>query len=131
MLSDASRIADVVESAQAIVERLGRHTFESFASSADAVKATFYDLTIIGEALRDLVARREPSGSKVGEDAPIVNAHPEIPWTDWIGMRDVVTHQYYRTAPEIIWRDYEDGAVERLLACCQAWLDESRNDASL
>jgi uncharacterized protein with HEPN domain len=61
---------------------------------------------VIGEAIRDLVAKRNPSGETIGEDASIVKAHPEIPWVDWIGMRDMVTHPYDRAAPEMLWRDY-------------------------
>ena len=124
MRSEAARVADIVDAAQAITDRLGRHTLASFATSADAVKATFYDVTIIGEAIRDLVAKRAPSGAQIGEDAAIVAANPDIPWVDWIRLRDMVTHQYYRLAPEIIWRDFEAGEIGRLLECGKGWLDQ-------
>ena len=122
MRSEANRVADIAAAAQAITDRLGRHTPASFAASTDSVKATFYDLTIIGEAIRDLVAKRDPSGAKIGEDAAIVTANPDIPWVDWVRLRDIVTHQYYRLAPEIVWRDYEAGEIGRLLECCRVWL---------
>lgn len=124
MRPDASRVADIRDCARAIADRFRAHTLDTLLASPDAVKATFYDVIIIGEAMRELVVRRDPSGKPVGENAPIVQAHPEIPWADWIGFRDMVTHQYFRAAPEIVWRDYEDGALQELLDCCQAWLNQ-------
>ncbi len=30
-------------------------------------------------------------------------AHPEIPWADLAGFRDVLIHQYFRVDLEIVW----------------------------
>ena len=59
--------------------------------------AVAYQPQVIGEAaahLRDEFRR----------------AHPEIPWRDVIGMRNILVHAYERVAPDILWRV----ATERL-----------------
>jgi uncharacterized protein with HEPN domain len=123
MRPDAARVIDILECAQAIVDRFAHHSFETLKSTPDAVKATFYDVIVIGAAMRDLVAKKDSSGNRIEDDSEIVKANPEIPWVAWIGMRDMVTHQYYRAAPEIVWRDYEGGEITRLIECCKAWVE--------
>jgi uncharacterized protein with HEPN domain len=126
MRHDVDRISDILESARSIVGRLKQFTLETLPD--DYLKASFYDVIVIGEAIRELVARKDSAGRKITNDAPIVEANPEIPWLDWIGMRDMVTHQYFRAAPEVIWRDYEIGEFEKLIACCEAWLKDAQAD---
>lgn len=49
-------------------------------------------------------------------------AHPEIPWVDLAGFRDVLIHQYFRVDLEIVWALIEQrvaalrGDAARLLA---------------
>ena len=50
----------------------------------------------------------------IGEAATHVSgelrtAHPEVPWADIIGMRNVLIHAYRRVEPVLVW-----AAVERL-----------------
>jgi uncharacterized protein with HEPN domain len=67
----------------------------------------------------------------VGEAAKRVSgaqqlAHPEIPWADLAGFRDVLIHQYFRVDLEIVWALIEQrvtalrGDVERLVAALGA-----------
>jgi uncharacterized protein with HEPN domain len=126
MRRDDDRVADILAAAAAIHERFVRLTLAELHNRPDAVKATFYDVVVIGEAIRDLLGRRDAAGNAIEADAAIVVAHPDIPWSGWVGMRDMVTHQYFRAAPEIVWRDYQAGELDRLIACCRIWL-ESRH----
>jgi uncharacterized protein with HEPN domain len=123
MRPSGGRIADVLSCAQAIADRFAHHTIDTLKNTPDAVKATFYDVIVMGEAMCDLVAKRDSSGNKISGDSEIVKANPHVPWADWIGMRDMVTHQYFRAAPEIIWRDHESGELGKLIACCKTWLE--------
>lgn len=67
----------------------------------------------------------------VGEAAKRVSpalqaAHPEIPWADLAGFRDVLIHQYFRVDLEIVWALMEQRvaqlheAVARLVAALDA-----------
>ena len=81
MRSDRERLLDV----QQAIERVERHTqgnrrpMERDALLQDAV---LRNLQIIGEAVRSL-------------SAELKDAHPEVPWSEIIGMRHVLVHGYF------------------------------------
>jgi uncharacterized protein with HEPN domain len=58
--------------------------------------------------------------------AELQAAHPEIPWADLAGFRDVLIHQYFRVDLEIVWALIEQrvtalrGDVARLVAALGA-----------
>ena len=72
---------------------------------ADAV---VYNLLVIGEAVKAL-------------DAGVRDAHPEVPWADIAGMRDLLAHEYFRVAAGIVEQTVRrdlaplERAVERIL----------------
>lgn len=52
-----------------------------------------HNLYIIGEAIRALAS-----------DFPeFKNQHPEIKWTEIIGMRTILAHRYFDTDPDVLW----------------------------
>lgn len=52
-----------------------------------------HNLYIIGEAARSIV-----------NDFPgFKDQHPEIKWTDIIGMRTILAHRYFDVDPDILW----------------------------
>ncbi len=57
--------------------------------------ATLHWIEIIGEA-----ANRTSSTLR--------EAHPEVPWRDIIGMRNLVAHGYDQVALDIVWRVVRD-----------------------
>ena len=115
------RIEDILRCARDIKDRFDA-IYDIDDLSADEIKATFFDIVVIGEAMRALVAKKERDGSISGKNHEIVLANTQIPWGLWIGMRDFVTHQYFRASPGVIWKDYKSGTLQDLIDCCSEWI---------
>jgi uncharacterized protein with HEPN domain len=85
-------LADILEAAKVIrgYTRKGKQAFLRDAMTRDAVIARILQ---IGEAVKAAQA----GGIDLEARAP------EIPWRQIAGMRDLLSHQYWRTDPEILW----------------------------
>lgn len=57
-----------------------------------------HHLRVIGEAVR--IIKPEVEG-----------AHPEIPWSSIIGMRNILIHHYFAVDTELVWQVVEDELV--------------------
>jgi uncharacterized protein with HEPN domain len=86
---DAGRLQDILDSIQRIEERIGggRDRFE-----ADEMLQVWvvHHLQIIGEAARSI-------------SQALRVAHPEIPWTNVIAMRNLLVHEYFGIDLEEVW----------------------------
>ncbi len=74
----------------------GREFFHNDTMTQDAV---IRNLEVIGEASRRI-------------DAEFHRIHPELPWKELIGMRNILIHQYEKVDMEEVW-----GVVEKDLPC--------------
>jgi uncharacterized protein with HEPN domain len=90
-------LADMLEAIAAIraYTRAGRRAFARNAMARDAVVAR---LLQIGEAVKGAQA--------AGLD--LEKLEPGLPWSQISGMRDILSHQYWRTDAAIVW-----GVVEK------------------
>jgi uncharacterized protein with HEPN domain len=79
--------------------------------------AISFALVAIGEACRQLAGGGDVAGGPPA--AAIVEAHPEIDWRGWIGLRNVLTRGYHRRDPPVIWRAI--GELRALVEVCEAW----------
>ncbi len=70
--------------------------------------ATAYRLLAIGEAAKDL-------------DDDLKSRHPDIPWRQILGMRNILAREYFTRESEIIWETLKAGLPE-LAAVCRAEL---------
>jgi uncharacterized protein with HEPN domain len=89
MRDDREKLQDILEAIERI-ERYaiqGRQAFEQ----NELIQTWFIqNLQIIGEASRAL--------------SSIIRDHnPEIPWTEIIGMRNILTHNYFEIDFDIVW----------------------------
>lgn len=65
-------------------------TFPAFAASREKQDAVVRRLIIIGEAVKAL-----PDAFRA--------EHPELPWRDIAGARDILIHEYFRVDLELAW----------------------------
>ena len=83
-----SHIFDAIKSNQVQIEGVTKEQFEDSELLQGFVERK---LEIIGEA-----TKRIPEDFK--------QKHPNIPWKDMAGMRDILIHQYTEVDEDIIWK---------------------------
>lgn len=96
-------LADIVEAADAIrifVARLERRGPEGFVSDDLVRSAVLQKLSVIGEA-----------AARVSEETR--KGHPEVPWNQARGMRNLLVHAYFSVDWDVIWTTATD-SVPRL-----------------
>lgn len=81
-----------------IQEFTNKITFEEFQGDRKTIRAVLYNLAIIGEAVRNIPPEMEA-------------LHPEIPWDDVRGMRNIVIHEYFQVNLSIIWQTIQEDLV--------------------
>ncbi len=108
MKDDRPYLADILQALER-VEEIGRRGRDAFLADWLLQDAAIRNFEIVGEAVK-----------RVSED--LKAAHPEIPWADLAGFRDVLVHQYFRVDLEIVWALIETrvaglrGEITRLAA---------------
>lgn len=85
-------LADILEAVAAVraYTRSGKRAFLRSAMARDAVIARIIQ---IGEAVK---------GARAG-GIDLEKLAPQVPWAQIAGMRDMLSHQYWRTDPQIVW----------------------------
>lgn len=93
---DAAHLWDMLDAANTLMSLTQGENFEEFLSNVQIRLSSERLLEIIGEAAR-----------RVSD--PYRQAHPEIPWQEIIGLRNVISHQYdgldYRQLWSIVMQD--------------------------
>lgn len=69
--------------------------FSEFEADLMAQDAVIRQLSIIGEAARHVSATMQGD-------------HPEIPWADIIGMRNILIHDYFEVDLQEVWKTVQD-----------------------
>ena len=98
-------LLDIVELIERIERQTGGLTREQFLMELDVQDATAYRLLAIGEAAKEL-----------GDD--LKSRHPDIPWRQILGMRNILAHEYFTRESEIIWETLKAG-LPVLAAVCR------------
>ncbi|MBE7382269.1 MAG: DUF86 domain-containing protein [Leptolyngbya sp. SIO1E4] len=93
-----NRVRDVLAAIAEIREFTNGITFDEFQGDQKTIRAVLYDIAIIGEAVRGIPPELE-------------SAHPEIPWDDVRGMRNIVIHEYFQVNLSIIWQTIQEDLV--------------------
>ena len=89
MRSDREKLRDILDA----IKRIERYSIQGKAAfeQNELIQTWFtQNLQVIGEAARSL-------------SSDIRDQHPQIPWTKMIGMRNILTHNYFEIDLDIVW----------------------------
>lgn len=89
MRDDRERLLDIMEAIESI-ERYADRGEAEFNRNELIQVWILHHVQIIGEACRGL-------------SQPFREAHPEIPWTQVIGMRNILVHSYFGIDQAAVW----------------------------
>jgi uncharacterized protein with HEPN domain len=90
-------------------------TFEQFCADQRTAEAVQFNFIVIGEAARN-----------IPDD--VVARHPELPWREMRGLRNVVAHGYFHVSLAILWQTITTDLAP-LVEPLQALLDGERAKA--
>lgn len=104
MRSDREKLEDILEA----IERIERYAIQGVQAfeQSELIQTWFIqNLQVIGEASRSL-------------SSSIREQYPEVPWSKIIGMRNILTHNYFEIDVDIVWIviDQELPALKRNIA---------------
>ena len=92
-------LEDILEAIQKIDTYVKDVEFEQFADDSMRREAVFFNLQIIGEAVKHIPdALRE--------------AYPAVEWRKIAGLRDIMAHAYFSINLEIVWDVVENKLTE-------------------
>ncbi|MCX6699433.1 MAG: DUF86 domain-containing protein [Methanomicrobiales archaeon] len=83
-------LKDILDAMDKIQEFTAGMTLEEFSDDDKTISAVRDKFTIIGEAVKNI-----PEGVR--------KKYPAIAWKDMAGMRDILTHAYYRTDLKLLY----------------------------
>ncbi len=88
-------LIDILESIQDITDFTKGMTIDQFSVDRKTVKAVIRCLEVIGEA-----------ANKIPND--VREKYSEVPWTEIIGMRNRLIHEYFGVDVHIIWQTIQE-----------------------
>ena len=95
MKDDRPYLADILQALER-VEEIGQRGREAFLADWLLQDAAIRNFEIVGEAAKRV-------------SLALQTVHPEIPWADLAGFRDVIIHQYFRVDLESCGRSSSSG----------------------
>lgn len=83
-------IEDILDAIEKIERYTGSQTLETFSKNEMIVDAVLRNIEIIGEAAKNIPEQ-------------VKKKFPDIPWKRMIGLRNIVSHEYFGVDLTIIW----------------------------
>jgi uncharacterized protein with HEPN domain len=108
MNRDDAALLDIYNAAQRIVLFATGLTKTNLATDEEKQSAILYQVIVVGEATKRL-------------SASFRSVHPQIPWKDIAGMRDILAHQYDRVNLATLW-DVIQEDIPELIALIEPML---------
>jgi uncharacterized protein with HEPN domain len=94
MWRDDAYLLDMLLAGRKAIKFVAGATAESFHTDEILQNAIMRQIQIIGEAARMVSAEFKQS-------------HPEVPWTEIVGMRNRLVHEYFDIIPGRVWEVLE------------------------
>lgn len=91
MSRDEATLLDILNAARQAVSFCVSLDRAAFCADPKTYFAVLHQFTILGEATKRL-------------SEPFRSSHPEIPWKQMSGMRDVLIHRYDEVSLEEVWK---------------------------
>ena len=113
MLRDSESLIDIGRAARRILRYINGVNRTELETNDENVSAILYQITIIGEATKRL-------------SQEIRQQHPEIPWRDIAGMRDILVHEYDQVDLDVMW-DVVQTKLPELLVLIEPLLPSPEN----
>jgi len=101
-MSDTGRLAEQLDRMQAAAEQavlfIDGMTQDMFAADVRTQMAVAMTLVLLGDA-----------AARIASNWPhLLQDHPDIPWSQIRGMRNLVAHNYYELELPVVWRTVRD-----------------------
>ena len=84
------RVEDMLEALDRIDQRVRGLDFERFEGDPRVVEAVAFNLLVLGEAAAQLPDE-------------VRQSHPELPWSQLRGLRNVIAHEYFDLDVQTLW----------------------------
>jgi uncharacterized protein with HEPN domain len=97
MRRDRQRLHDILEALEWIARAISGRTEADFLQDETLCYAVAQKLTIIGEAV-----------ARLGTD--LTRRHTSVPWTDIVGLRNILVHEYFGIHWPLVWQTAVDHA---------------------
>jgi uncharacterized protein with HEPN domain len=92
---DALLLFDILESIDKIEKYTREITFEQLIQDERTKDAILRNIQIIGEASKHIPEQ-------------LLTTHPDIDWSGVAGMRDIITHRYFRVDWNLLWTSIQE-----------------------
>jgi uncharacterized protein with HEPN domain len=102
MPRDNESLIDIERAARRVLRYAADCDRPRLETNDEKVSAILYQITIIGEATK-----------RLSQD--FRQQHPEIPWREIAGMRDVIVHEYDQVDLDVVWDVIQNKLPELLI----------------
>jgi uncharacterized protein with HEPN domain len=102
MRPDQESLIDIANAIRRILRYTNGISKLELETNDEKLSAILYQITIIGEATKRL-------------SQEVRQQHPEIPWREMAGMRDVIVHEYDQLDFDVVWDVVENKLSELLI----------------